>query len=167
MQRITDPLKRILRRSTFGDGLNGLLVRLGGALVEADEVDLVELGVGAEELIDLVGGDGGGSIDGEAVGAGADGGEGDGFDVVAKGDREAVAVAVGEELVFAVITPLPDGAYGVDDVSGGEVVALGEAGFACGAAADFFCILRGVWGRRRGGWRRLRLRRRGGIRWRR
>lgn len=81
-------------------------------------------------------GDAGGRFGGVAVGAGADGGEGDGVDGVLLGEGKAATVALGEQFGFLVLAALPDGADGVDDPTGGEVVAFGDAGFAGGAAAE-------------------------------
>src|SRR5438067_407439 len=98
-----------------------------------------------EERTDFADGDPGGAVEGEAIGAGADGGEGYRADSVLGGQGEGVAVAVGEQVVFVATAAGPDGADGVDHELCRKVVALGEAGFAGGAAADlaaFFQELR-------------------------
>jgi len=87
----------------------------------------------------------GGFIYGEAVGAGADRGESDGFKVVFFCKGEGGAVTAGELFGFAVSAAVPDGADGVDDVFSGEVVALGDfrvAGLAATEGFTFFKELR-------------------------
>ena len=74
-------------------------------------------------------------VEGKAIGAGRDRGEGDGLEPVGLGECQAVAIARGERLVLALVAAVPDRADGVDDVAGGEVVAAGDARLAGGAAA--------------------------------
>ena len=74
--------------------------------------------------------------DGVAVDAATDGGEGEGAEIVLAGESEAALIATGEELGLVVGAAVPDGAYGVEDVAGGEAVPLGELGLAGFAAAE-------------------------------
>ena len=112
---------------------------------EEDEADLLEVVVAVEEVLDGGQGDVSGLFDGEAVGSGADGGEGNGFDVVLLGELEGIEVGVAEELLFVVFAFAVDGAHGVYDVLGGQAACGGDDGMACGAAAllgdDFLAFL--------------------------
>ena len=81
-------------------------------------------------------GDFAGPLEGEMIDTGADAGEGDGFESIFFGQLERSAVAGGEQLVFVFISTAPDGPDGVDDVSCGKIIALGDLGIARGAAAE-------------------------------
>ena len=60
---------------------------------EADEAHFFDFCVAREEAGGFGDGDAGGAFEGEAVDAGADGGEGDGADAMLRGEGEATAVA--------------------------------------------------------------------------
>src|SRR5262245_23410080 len=85
---------------------------------------------------DFAYGDAGGARHGETVGAGRDGGEGDGPGTNRGGQAQAGAVAGGKQLVFVLGPAMPDGADGVDDKGGREAEAGSDARFASGTAAD-------------------------------
>src|SRR5689334_17215604 len=74
---------------------------------EADELNLLDLGVGIEEGADLAHRDSRGAMHGETIDPGADGGEGDRADALSRGQREGVPVAVGEVLVLPMPAPVP------------------------------------------------------------
>ena len=154
----------ICHRSTFVHPLHRPRVRVARRFVEAAEDHAVELRVGFEKAKRLVRRDRRGAIEREAVHAGADRRERDAADVRAQRERQAVAVARGEQLVLAVLAALPDRADGVDDVLRGEVVALGEPRLAGRAAADRAAFFEQLAARRRGGSRRRRRPRRAAIR---
>ena len=71
----------------------------------------------------------------EAVNAGGNGREGDGAEAVLPREREAVAVAGGEQRVLGPGVA-PDGSDRVDDMARGQPVAGGDARLAGRAAAE-------------------------------
>jgi len=79
-------------------------------------------------------------LDGEPVDAAADGGERKGPETVLAGNGETGGIATLEKFPLAVIAAVPDGADGMDDVSGRKLIASGEfgvAGFAASQQAAF------------------------------
>lgn len=93
--------------------------------------------MGGQEIADCPDGDGGGFFFGEVVDTGADVGEGDRFYSVLRRQPERIAIGIRQQFFFAVMAAVPDRAYGVDDIFGGQVAAGGDDGFAGGAAALF------------------------------
>ena len=85
-----------------------LLVRGQRVRSKTDERDVLDLRMLLQEGPDLTHRDPRRSVEREAVGAGADGGEGDGAEIVFKGERQRVAIAVGEKLVLVAPAALPD-----------------------------------------------------------
>jgi hypothetical protein len=81
---------------------------------------------GAYELTNCFDRDTGGPFRWKSVDACADGWESDGADVVLPGKFETTPVAVGEEIVFAAIAPVPDGTDCVEDPLGGKFEAGGS-----------------------------------------
>ena len=80
-------------------------------------------------------GDAGGAVNGEVVSAGADGWEGDGFEVVLMGKTEAVVIGLAQQVILAAIAAVPDGSDGVDDVLGLEISGGSDDSLAGGATA--------------------------------
>ena len=74
-----------------------------------------------------------------------DGGEGDGLDGVLCGQGKAVLIAVGQEAVFVVLSAPPDGAGGVDDVLGREIVCPGNFGFSRSTASKGLAFCQKGW----------------------
>ena len=85
--------------------------------------------------------DAGGAFEGEAIGSGANAREGDGAEVVFFSQSKAVAVAVGEQVVFVVVSAMPDRADGVDDIPRGQIIAGCYLGFAGVASAQCFTMV--------------------------
>jgi len=77
-----------------------------------------------------------GEIDGKPVNAAADGWEGESPQVVLSCNRKTGNIATGEEIPLVVISTVPHGADGVNDVAGGETMAFGEFCLAGLAAAE-------------------------------
>ena len=74
--------------------------------------------------------------DGEAVGAGADRGEGDGAAAEIAGDFQRAPIATRQQFGLALASAVPDRTDGVDDVAGGQVETRRGLGVAGGAAAE-------------------------------
>lgn len=107
---------------------------------KADTVNLLNRSIEFQALVNFPKGDAGGAVEGEGINSSADAGEGDGFEFVFPNQPEAVAVAVGEVLVFIIVSAVPHGADGVDDKSRGQIVAGGDLGFAGIASAEGFAV---------------------------
>ena len=71
-----------------------------------------------------------------AVNSGADGGKGQARQAMLRSQRQAVAVARPEQVRLAVLATVPDRPHSVDDVAGGQAVAVRDHRLAGGAAAD-------------------------------
>ena len=117
------------------------VVNLQSVATEADECDGVHP-ASSYMPANCIDGDAGCAVGRKRVDAGADGGEGHGADVVLLGEFKAAAVAACEEIVFAPIASVPDGADGVEYPFGWEIEAGGDL-YISGSS-------RGVRGRRRG-----------------
>jgi len=75
-------------------------------------------------------------FDRETVNTAADGGERKGPETVLAGNGKTGGIATLEQFPLAVIAAIPYRADGVDDVRGGELIALGEFGLAGFAASE-------------------------------
>src|SRR5688572_16456663 len=114
---------RAMTRYVLQGGCQFALVdrrRVGG---EAAERHLLDLRVFVEESFHFAHRDARGALQWECVDAGADGGESDRLQLVAEREGQTVLVAPRQQFVFVLRAAMPDGADGVDDVGGGEVVA--------------------------------------------
>ena len=80
---------------------------------ETNHQDAFDLRVRGEERSDLADRNGGGSVDQAVIDASGDGRERNGLESVLAHQREAVAVALGKQFVFAVVPAVPHQAAGV------------------------------------------------------
>lgn len=108
-----------------------------GRRPEADEHHLLDRGVGGEKPLRFAQRDARRPFQGKAVGAGADGGKGDRLQLVLHRQREAVAVATGQEFILVIVSVAPDRPDRVDDELRRQPIALRDLGLAGGAAAQF------------------------------
>ena len=86
-------------------------------------------------------GDFDGLILGIAVYAAGNQGKGDAFQFLFPGNIQAIAIAGIQKGGFAVAAALPYGPGGMDDIAGGQGIALGDHRMPGGAMADFFTFL--------------------------
>ena len=107
-----------------------------GPIAEQDHGDLFQAGGFLDVGDDGAEGDGSGLVEGVAIDAGAERGEGDAGYFMLLGKVEAGLVGTAEQaLVF--ISSAIDGADGVKDVFCGQSTCAGGNGTAGGTAADF------------------------------
>ena len=79
-----------------------------------------------------------------SVDASADGREGDGFEFFLGGQGQRIHIATSQEFgVFGLV--VIDGAYGVNDVFGGEVVGFGNLCLASGASVEGSALGEELW----------------------
>src|SRR5262249_15011163 len=109
--------------------------------LEADEADLTDRRQPGEAALDLAERDVARICGGEAVGASADRREGDGLDRMPLGERQAGAVAAGQERVLAAPPALPYRAYGMDHPLGWEAVSARDPRLARRTAAERAALL--------------------------
>ena len=104
--------------------------RCGVEAAEDHALEAVRMG------LHLAHGDLGRRFLGIAVDAGRDRWEGDAFQAVLPGQRQAVAIAARQQLRFARCAAVPDRADGMDDVARFQAIAPGDLGLAGLAAVE-------------------------------
>jgi hypothetical protein len=102
----------------------GITVRLQGRCVVAHNEDTLKQWIRFEFLSDFPKGDHRRPFDGESIGACTDGRKGDGQQLKLSREQEGVSVAVGQKTVFIVVSAVPDGTYGMDNVFRRKIVPL-------------------------------------------
>jgi len=101
--------------------------------VEGHKDDLFEIWMPGEDLGGFIQSDAAGGLEGETVDSGTNGGKGKGTDSVLERELEDPAVTGRKGGMFAMGAIVPDGADGVNDKAGGQVVAAGDFCIAGGA----------------------------------
>ena len=123
----------------FGGGVPqvpGLAVNFCCGIPVADHADLLGRIMLCQIVHNSFEGHRGGQRNGIAVNSGGDGGKIHTLDPVGCGQFQTGAVAGGQQRGFVPAAAVPDGAGGVDDIPGGQIVALGQLGLPRFAATQ-------------------------------